>query len=97
MRLEFTRLARLDIYKIQEYGIRNFGVVQSEIYTDGLLDINSLIAHSPKMNNERIHLGEAVRLHFYKSHTIFYRLDEIQGVVKIVRILSQHQNWTDHL
>ena len=97
MRLEFTRLARLDIYRIQEYGIKNFGIVQSEAYTDGLLDIAWLIAHSPKMNSERIHLGEAIRLHFYKAHTIFYRLDEIQEVLKIVRILSKHQNWTDHL
>ncbi len=97
MRLEFTRDAQTDIYRVQEYGIKNFGIRQSENYTDGLLDITKLIALSPKMNSARIHLGDAVRLHFYKAHTIFYRVDELAALVKIIRILSKHQNWTDHL
>lgn len=97
MRLEYTREARADIFRIQDYGIKNFGKSHSEQYTDGLLDVAKLIAFNPMMNNERVHLGEPVRLHFYKSHTIFYRIDEAAAVVKIIRILSKHQNWTDHL
>lgn len=97
MQLEFTRDARADIYRIQEFGIKNYGIGRSENYTDGLLEITKLIALSPKMNSERIHLGEAIRLHFYKAHTIFYRVDDSADVVKIIRILSKHQNWTDHL
>ena len=97
MQLEFTRDAQRDLHRIQEFGIKNFGLQQSEIYTDDLLDVTKLIAQAPHMNNERVHLGQSIRLHFYKAHIIFYRIDEASKVVKIVRILSKRQNWSEHL
>jgi hypothetical protein len=47
MRLEIAQRAREDMFKVQSDGIVKFGILHSDRFFDGLIDLFKLIAHSP--------------------------------------------------
>ncbi|MBD3655353.1 type II toxin-antitoxin system RelE/ParE family toxin [Marinobacter sp.] len=74
-----------DFESIYVYGLRNFGVVQADAYADGLEAWFEQIANQPQLYLAVDHIRAGYRLSVYKSHSIYFRVDE--GGVIIVRIL----------
>jgi toxin ParE1/3/4 len=74
-----------DFESIYMYGLINFGSLQADVYADGMEDRFKQIADQPQLYPTVDHIKPGYRLSVYKSHSIYYRVDD--GVVLIVRIL----------
>ena len=56
----------------------------------GLLDLLDLIAANPRMAKLRAEFDKPTRLQRYKSHMIFYRIED--EFVRVMRVLHGQQN-----
>ncbi len=95
MRLEITLKAQRDIYTLQEFGNANFGVLHTRKYLVSLTQTFKNIRERPELARLREEYDGSVRIHVHKSHLIFYRIEG--EFVKILRVLSRHQNWPDRV
>jgi len=95
MQLEISRKAQIDLIAIQDFGFANYGVVNTRKCLDGLRLIFKTIARWPEMARLRDEYGGTVRMHPHRSHLIFYRIEG--DTLKVLRVVSQHQNWPNHL
>lgn len=95
MQLEISQEAKSDIFILQHIGYATFGINHTRVYVDGLMGVLKLIGASPGLARIREEFGRGVRIHPYKGHLVFYRID--QNAVKVLRILSKYQNWIDRL
>ncbi len=73
------------------YGLKNFGRSVADEYSRQLLDLLDLLQNNPRMGVERNDFKKVTRTLRYRSHMIFYRLN--QRGIKIHRILHTSQNW----
>ncbi len=90
MQLEITQRAREDMFAIQTTGINQFGVLQTDIFLDGLTVLFKLIAHSPYIARERPEFKQPIRLHPYKNLIVAYRIEN--SIVKIIRVVDGRQD-----
>ena len=95
MRLEISLSARKDIFALQEFGNANFGVVHTRKYLVGLTQTFKNIRERPELARLREEYDGSIRIHTHKSHMIFYRIDG--EMIRILRVLSRHQNWPDSI
>lgn len=91
MQLDLTKTAQRDIDAMHAYGLLNFGRRVADDYSRQLLDLLDLLQETPRMGMERTDFKKATRILRYRSHMIFYRLN--QRGIKIHRILHTSQNW----
>lgn len=82
-----SRRADGDLEDIALYGIETFGIEQALRYRDGLKTRFSRIAEAPHHYPRVDHIRPGYRRSVYKSHAIYYRIDE-DGVL-IVRVLGR--------
>lgn len=92
MQLSLTKAAQRDIDKLHAYGIQNFGRSVADDYSRQLLNLLDLLKDNPRMGVERSEFKKITRTLRYRSHMIFYRLN--QRGLKIHRILHLSQNWS---
>lgn len=78
-----------DFESIYMFGLINFGSWQADVYADGMEARFAQIADQPRLYPAVDHIKPGYRLSVYKSHAIYYRVDD--GQVLIVRIL-RNQN-----
>ncbi len=81
--------AKEDYFSIYAYSFEQFGEAQAEEYTNGLLDIFNLITEQTKIGKNINYLREGYFCYTYKSHAIYYKLDD-EGIL-IIRVLGQRQ------
>jgi len=84
-----SKRADEDFESIYMFGLINFGSLQADIYADGMEDRFREISGQPRLYPAVDHIKPGLRLSVYKSHSIYYRVDD--GQVFIVRIL-RNQN-----
>ena len=82
-----SRRADADLEDIAFYGIETFGIDQALCYRDGLKARFARIAEAPHHYPRVAHIRPGYRRSVYKSHTIYYQMDE-DGVL-IVRVLGR--------
>lgn len=75
-----------DFESIYLFGILNFGLKQANSYADGMEDRFNQIAEQPRLYPGVDHIRPGYRLSVYKSHSIYYCIDDEQ--LLIVRILK---------
>ncbi len=92
MRLEISRRAGADIERIFEYGLDNFGLPKARAYAAELLDFLDLALTQPKMGISKTEFGRNIRVIFFQSHVVYYRLG--RDKVRIVRVLHGKQKQT---
>jgi toxin ParE1/3/4 len=92
MRLNLSKAAQRDIDAMHAYGIANFGKPVADAYSKQLLDLLDLLQDNPRMGRERSEFNSELRTLRYRSHLIFYKLN--QRGIRIHRILHGSQNWT---
>ena len=78
--------AELDLERLLEFGIDNFGETVAIAYFDGLVERLESIAQSPLQYPEAENIREGYRLCVYKSHSIYFRY--VSETSKIIRILN---------
>lgn len=82
-----TREAKEDLWRIYEYGVRQFGEAQADIYFNLLNDCFEKIASNPFMFPEYIHQDEHFRYCVCGVDTIYYKVEKDH--VEIVTIIGR--------
>ena len=80
-----SEYASKDYESIYVYGVLNFGMQHTDEYAEGMEARFEQIANQPTLYPAIDHVRVGYRLSVYKSHSIYYRLDNDQ--VLIVRII----------
>jgi toxin ParE1/3/4 len=83
--------AEEDLVEIYTYGIFQFGYTQANKYVLGLEETLTKLAQSPFMGKRSDLVSKGLRSFVYKSHLIFYQLED-KGIL-IVRILNQSRDY----
>jgi toxin ParE1/3/4 len=91
VQLSLTKAAQRDIDAMHAYGVQNFGRSVADDYSKQLLDLLDLLQDNPRMGVERSEFKKVIRTLRYRSHMVFYRLN--QRGLKVHRILHTSQNW----
>jgi len=87
--------ARDDLKDIYQYGLRQWGKVQSARYLASLKDQFWSLTEQPLMGIERPELLPDARSLAMQSHTLFYRV--VANQVEIIRVLHSRQDPQHHL
>lgn len=87
--------AKTDLKDIYQYGLRQWGRVQSASYLTTIKDQFWLLIQQPLMGIERNELLPEVRSLPIESHTLFYRVTA--NTVEIIRVLHGRQDPQRHL
>ncbi len=82
--------AQNDLKDIYQYGLRQWGLAQSEKYLATIKNQFWLLTDQPLMGTERNELLPEVRSLPIESHTLFYRVTA--NTVEIIRILHGRQD-----
>ena len=85
----------IDISKIYEYGIENFGLNQAQEYLMGLHDLFQTLAENSNIGIDASEFYPSLKRFVYKSHMIFY-LQTGSGIF-VVRALGQSMDYELHL
>ena len=91
---KLSNLAVEDFTAIYEYTFLNFGVSQSDSYTEQLESTFRLLASSPLMGRECAEIAVGVRRHDHQRHAVFYRHREHD--IFVIRILHQQMEPMEH-
>ena len=89
MSLEISEKAFEDIESIWLYTVETWSVEQADRYYNLIFDEIEYIAKKPLSGRNFSNIREGYRCSKIKSHLIFYRYRELQGVVEIIRVLHQ--------
>lgn len=87
--------AKADLKEIYQYGLRQWGQVQSDRYLDIIKDQLWSLTEQPFMGTDRPELLPDIRSLTVESHLLFYRVTARQ--VEIIRILHCRQDPQRHL
>jgi len=87
--------AKNDLKDIYQYGLRQWGQSQSEIYLSTIKKQFWLLTQQPLMGTERPELLPDTRSIPIESHTLFYRVTANR--VEIIRLLHGRQDPQRHL
>ena len=97
-----TTAARNDLSSIDNATAATWGEPQAERYLAFLLTVFDLICEQPRIGTlledfpgVRVYSAKLVNRKSAYGHRIFYR--EIEGGIRIIRILHTAMNWPDHL
>ena len=87
--------AQNDLKDIYQYGLRQWGLTQSESYLSTIKNQFWLLTQQPLMGTERPELLANIRSLPIESHTLFYRVTNNR--VEIIRVLHGRQDPQRHL
>src|SRR5690606_14557056 len=88
--------AQADIKSIAKYTIRTFGKTQSLKYAQGLKEVLQELASNPELGRRYLAVkNQMLILYRYKSHMIFYYIDD-KGIF-VVRVLGGKMYFPNHL
>lgn len=86
-----TELADEDIADIESFGTVTYGRRDAERYVDEMFVIFDLIADSPRIVAERDEVEGHIRLYNYRSHRIFYTIEDDD--ILLIRVLHASMDW----
>ncbi len=87
--------AKADLKEIYQYGLRQWGLAQSDNYLEILKEKFWLLTEQPLMGTERPELLADIRSLPIESHMLFYRVTTTN--VEIIRVLHSRQDPARHL
>jgi toxin ParE1/3/4 len=92
---QLTRKAEIEIERIYEYSILNFGLRVAQNYLSGLQDCLELLADHPSWGNDYSFIKPGLLRYEYRSHSLYYQETE-EGIL-IVRVLGGKQDPARHI
>ncbi len=87
--------AAADLAEIAEFTIESFGIEQAYRYKKGLEECFRRFTENPELGQSAEELASGLKRYPYKSHMVFYTVDE-HGVL-IVRVLHQSMDYGRYL
>ena len=93
--LVIASAAKIDLKDIYQYGLRQWGKVQSDRYLENIKDQLWSLREQPLIGVDRSELLPDVRSLPIESHTLFYRVTTDR--VEIIRVLHGRQDPQPHL
>lgn len=86
-KFKLTQSAEEDLLNIALFGMRRFGIKQSEEYKNQLLQRFQEIAEAPLLYPSVDYIRQGYRRSVCGSHSIYYRIQE--DFIEIMRIIGQ--------
>jgi len=97
MKYRITTLASQDLENIWLYTFENWSIEQADRYLNLIMDEIEYVAEKPNSGFD----FSSVRKGYYrsriKSHILFYRIDQKNDLVEIIRILHQRMDIENRL
>jgi len=97
MKYRITTLASQDLENIWLYTFENWSIEQADRYLNLIMDEIEYVAEKPNSGFD----FSSVRKGYYrsriKSHILFYRIDQKNNLVEIIRILHQRMDIENRL
>jgi len=97
MKYKITNLASQDLENIWLYTFENWSIEQADRYLNLIIDEIEYLSQKPDSGLD----FSSVRKGYYrtriKSHFIFYRIDQKNDIVEIIRILHQRMDIENQL
>lgn len=82
-----SNVAKEDLIRIHQYGVRKFGVAEADAYVDALFEYLELIAAQPFLFESVDHIRKGYRRCVCGVDSIYYRMNE--GNVEIMAIIGK--------
>lgn len=92
MKYKLSKEAAKDLENIWLYTFEHWSGEQADRYYNLLLDEIEHAAKNPRAGKDYDHVREGYFRIRSKSHYIFYKIDSIENVIEIVRILHQRMD-----
>lgn len=92
---KLSRLAETDLAKIFEGGIEKFGLKQAQDYLSGMHILFQILSDNVTLGRDASEFVSALRRFSYKSHTIFYLVNDVN--IFVVRVLNQSMDYESNL
>jgi toxin ParE1/3/4 len=86
-----------DIENIWLYTFENWSLEQADRYVNLIFDEIEYLADNPGSGKNFNHILENYRCSKVKSHLIFYRLNDKEGDIDIIRVLHQRMDIVNRL
>lgn len=90
-----SRKAEADLTAIADFTLETFGIEQTRLYYNGLVNAFNRIADHPEIGTSFAHIKPNTRRWIHGSHVIYYRTDAASIFIR--RILHQSQDPLRHL
>ena len=97
MKYKISLLARNDLDNIWLYTFENWSIEQADRYLNLIIDEIEYIAQQPDSGSDFSYFRTGYYRSKIKSHFIFYRIDQKNGFVEIIRILHQRMDIDNRL
>lgn len=85
---KLSNQAREDLIRIHQYGVKNFGEAQADLYFNNFFDFFKIIAEKPLTFEAVDYIKSGYRRGVCGVDSIFYRIKE-NGVVEIMAIVGR--------
>jgi toxin ParE1/3/4 len=92
MRYKLGRAAANDLDNIWLYTFENWSIEQADRYYNLLLDEIEYVAENPRTGKDFSHVRAGYFRTRVKSHYIFYRINSVENLIEIIRILHQRMD-----
>jgi len=83
-----TREAKEDLWRIYEFGVSNFGIIQAEKYFNMMQDCFDKIASNPFMFPVVVNINGNFRFCVCGSNTIYYKIN-VNNKIEIITIIGK--------
>lgn len=97
MNYKISKQAEVDLEKIWLYTFEEWSLTQADYYYDLIMNEIEYISHNPKSGKDY----NTIRKGYYrcrvKSHFIFYRINQKDKIVEVIRILHQQMDIESHI
>ena len=92
MRLKVSHAAKEDLESIWLYTVEHWSMEQADRYVNLIADGFDAILNDPKAGRDCGELRKGYRRTKVGSHLIFYRLDDADQEIEIVRVLHEQMD-----
>lgn len=97
MKYKISRQALIDIEEIWLYTFENWSIEQADRYYKLLINEIKYIANNPLSGKDYSFVREGYFRSKVKSHFIFYKINQQEKIVEIIRILHEMMDVDSHI
>ncbi|MFA0963347.1 type II toxin-antitoxin system RelE/ParE family toxin [Roseivirga sp. BDSF3-8] len=94
---KISREASRDMENIWTYTFKNWSTEQADRYLNLIMDEIEYLAYNPQAGIDYSHIREGYFRSRVKSHFIFYRINEQEEPIEIIRVLHQQMDISSRL
>lgn len=97
MKYKISTEAQNDLINIWLYTYENWSTTQADRYYNLILDEIEYLAENPEVGKDYSHIRKGYFRSKVKSHLIFYKINEQENLIEIIRVLHQQMDIENRL